>query len=67
MYANTDLHTHCACSQFHAHELPVRAHVYADRVCHRVRDYVLHINVFLVLYYLTLHYIKIYDSCQYNQ
>ena len=63
MYANTGLHTRCACSQFCARELPVCARVEADRVCHRVRDYVLYVNIFLVLYYLTLYYIKICDSC----
>ena len=39
-------------------ELPVRARVYADRVRHRVRDYVLYVHILLVLYYLTLYYIK---------
>ena len=38
---------------FFASELPVRAHMYADCVCHRVCDYVLYENNFLVLYYLT--------------
>ena len=57
MYTNTGLHTRQACSQFCARELPVRARMYADRVCHRVRHYVLYINIFLVLYYLTLYYI----------
>ena len=61
--ANTGLHTRRARSQFRAHELSVRARVYADHVRHRVRDYVLYVNIFLVLYYLTLHYIKICDSC----
>ena len=56
MYANTGWHTHRARSQFRARELPVRARVYADRVRHRVRDYVLYVNIFLVLYYLTLYY-----------
>ena len=59
VYANTDLHTCCARSQFHARELPVHARVYADPVLHRVCDYV---NIFLVLYYLTLYNIKICDS-----
>ena len=63
MYANTGLCTHHAHSQFRAHELPVRARVYTDHVCHRVCDYVLYVNIFLVLYYLTLYYIKICDSC----
>ena len=63
VYANTGLHTCCACSQFRARELPVCACVEADCVCHRVRDYVLYINIFLVLYYLTLYFIKIWDSC----
>ena len=63
MYANTGLRTRRARSQFRARELPVRARVYADRVRHRVRDYVLYVNIFLVLYYLTLYYIKICDSC----
>ena len=63
MYANTGLHIHHACSQFHAYGLPVCACVYADHVHHHVRDYVLYINISLVLYYLTLYYIKICDSC----
>ena len=63
MYANTGLRTHRARSQFRAHELPVRARLYADHVHHRVCDYVLYVNIFLVLYYLTLYYIKIFDSC----
>ena len=63
MYANTGLHTCHAHSQFRAHELPVHAHMYADRVRHHVRDYVLCINIFLVLYYLTLYYIEICHSC----
>ena len=53
MYANTGLRTRRARSQFRARELPVRARVYADRVRHRVRDYVLYVKIFLVLYYLT--------------
>ena len=64
---NTGLSTRRARSQFRARELPVRACVYADRVRHRVRDYVLYVNIFLVLYYLTLYYIKICDSCEDNQ
>ena len=63
MYANTGLRTRRARSQFRARELPVRARVYADRVRHRERDYVLFVNIFLVLYYLTLYYIKICDPC----
>ena len=63
MYANTGLYTRCRRSQFRARELPVRARVYADRVCHRVRDYVLYVNIMLVLHYLILYYIKICDSC----
>ena len=63
VYANTGLRTRRARSQFRARELPVRTRVYADRVRHRVRDYVLYVNIFLVLYYLTLYYIKICDSC----
>ena len=63
MYANTGLRTRRARSQFRACELPVHARVYADCVRHRVRDYVLYVNIFLVLYYLTLNYIKICDSC----
>ena len=63
MYANTGLHTHRACSQFCAREVPVRARVYPDRVRHPVRDCVLFVNIFLVLFYLTLYYIKICDSC----
>ena len=39
-------------SQFRAHELPVHACMYADCVHHRVRDYVLYVNIYLVLYYL---------------
>ena len=66
MYAITGLHTHCARSQFHARELPVSAHVYVDHVHHCVRNYVLYINIFLVLHYLTLYYIEICDSCKYN-
>ena len=62
-YANTGLVTRFARSQFCARELPVCAHVYTDRVYHHVRDYVLYVNIFLVLYYLTLYYIKICDSC----
>ena len=61
MYANTDLRTR-ARSQFSAPELPVSARVYADRVRHCVRDYVLYVNIFLMLYYLTLYYIKICGS-----
>ena len=63
MYPNTGLHTHHACSQFPTRELPVHARMYADCVRHHVRDYVLYINISLVLYYLTLYYIKICDSC----
>ena len=63
MYANTSLRTHRTHSQFRERELPVFAHVYADHVRHCVRDYVLYVNIFLVLYYLTLYYIKICDSC----
>ena len=63
MYANAGLCTRRACSQFCVRELPVRARLYADRVCHRICDYVLYVNIFLVLYYLTLYYIKICDSC----
>ena len=63
MYPNTGLRTRHARSQFRARELPVRTRVYADCVRHRVRDYVLYINISLVLYYLTLYYIKICDSC----
>ena len=66
-YANTGLRTHGAHSQFRARELPVRARVYVDCVRHRVRDYVLYVNIFLVLYYLTLYFIQICDSYQYNQ
>ena len=59
--ANTGLHTHRARSQFCARELPVQAHMYADRACHGVRDYVLYINIFLVMYiispYTTLKYV----------
>ena len=50
------VHNH-ARIQFCARELPVREHVYADHVCHRVHDYVLYVNIFLVLYCLTLYYI----------
>ena len=53
MYANTGLRTCHACSQFRAHELPVHACMYADCVRHRVYNYVLYVNNFLVLYYLT--------------
>ena len=63
MYVNTGLRARRARSQFRARELPVRTRVYADRVCHRVRDYVLYVNTFLVLYYVTLYYIKICDFC----
>ena len=63
VYVNTGLCTRRACSQFRARELPMRARVYADHVRHRVRDYVLYVNIFLVSYYLTLSYIKICDSC----
>ena len=49
-------------SQFCVRELPVRTRVYADRVRHCIRDYVLYVNIFLVLYYLILYYIKICDS-----
>ena len=45
MYANTGLHTCCAHSQFCAHELPVRACMYADHLCHQVHDYVLYVNI----------------------
>ena len=58
MYTNTGLRMRCAHSQFCARELPVRKHVYTDRVRHPVCDYVLYVNVFLVLYHLTLYYIK---------
>ena len=67
MYANTGLRTHCARSQLCALEIPVHVRLYADRVCHHVCDYVLYVNIFIVLYYLTLYYIEICDSCQYNQ
>ena len=63
MYANTGLRTRRARSQFRARELPVHARVNADRARHRVPDYVFYVNIFLVLYYLTLCYIKICDSC----
>ena len=63
LYANTGLGTRRARNQFRARELPVRARMYADLVRHRVRDYVLYVNIFLELYYLTLYYIKICDSC----
>ena len=63
VYANTGLRTRRARSQFRARELPVRARVYADRVRQRVRDCVLYVNIFLVLYYLTLYYIKMCISC----
>ena len=63
VYANTGLVTRCARSQFCARELPVCARMYTDHVCHHVCDYVLYVNIFLVLYYLTLYYIKICDSC----
>ena len=63
VYANTGLRTSRARSQFRARELPVHARVYTDRVRHHVRDYVLYVNIFLVLYYLTSYYIKICDSC----
>ena len=63
MHAITGLHTHHACSQFDAHELPVCARMNVDCVRHCIRDYVLYVNIFLVLYYLTLYYIKICDSC----
>ena len=56
MYAGTDLCTHHPCIQFCARELPVRARVYVDCV-HHVCDYVVYVNIFLVLYYLTLYYI----------
>ena len=59
MYANIGLRTRRARSQFCARELPVCVRVYADRV----QDYVLYVNIFQVLYYLTLYYIKICDSC----
>ena len=61
IYANTGLCTHHACHQFRACELPVCASIYADCVCHCVCDYVLYVNIFPVLYYLTLYYIKICD------
>ena len=67
VYANTGLRTRRARSQFRPRELPVRARVYANHVRHRVRDHVLYVNIFLVLYYLTSYYIKICDSCYYNQ
>ena len=61
MYANTGLCTRRACSQFCQHELPVQASMYADRACHGVCDYVLYINIFLVMYiispYTTLKYV----------
>ena len=63
VYTNTGLLTRRAHSQFRARELPMVARVYVDCICHRVRNYVLYINIFLVLYYLTLYYIKICDSC----
>ena len=63
VYADTGLCTRHARSQFRARELRVRARVYADRVHRRVRDYVLYVNFFLALYYHTLYYIKICDSC----
>ena len=59
VYANTGLGTRCACNQFRSRELPVRTCVYADRVRHRVRGYELHVDIFLVLYYLTLYYFRI--------
>ena len=62
VYANTGLRTRRARSQFRARELPVRERVYADRVRYRVRYYLLYVNIFLVLHYLTLYYIKICDS-----
>ena len=63
MYANAGLRTSRARSQFCARELPVSARVYADCVRHRVRGYVLYVNIFLVLYYLNFYCIKICDSC----
>ena len=61
MHVNTG--TRRVRSQFRAPELPVRAHVCADCVRHRVRDYAFCVNIFLVLYHLTLWYITICDSC----
>ena len=63
VYVDTGLRTRRARSQFRARELRVRARVYADRVRRRVRGYVLYVNFFVVLYYHTLYYIKICDSC----
>ena len=60
MYTNTGLHTRRARSRFCARELPVAGRMYS---LHRVYDYVLYVNIFLGLYYLTLYYIKICDSC----
>ena len=54
MYDNTGLRTRRARSQFRARELPVSARVYADRVRQPERDYVLCVNIFLVLYYLIM-------------
>ena len=63
MYVNTALHTRRVRSQFRARKLPVRTRVDADRVRHRVRDYKLYVNIFLLLYYHSLYYIKMCDSC----
>ena len=63
VYANTGLRIPHARSQFRARELPVHACVYEDRVCHYEHHYVLNINISLVLYYITLYYIKICGSC----
>ena len=61
VYANTDLCTQCAHSQFCARKLPVDACVYADCVHHHVHDYVLYVNIFLVFFiilpYTTLKYV----------
>ena len=63
MYANTGLRSRRARSQFCVRKFPVRARVYADRLRQCVPDYVLYVNIFLVLYYLTLYCIEICDSC----
>ena len=60
---NTGLRARCARSQLCAQELPECACLYVDCVGHHVRDYVLYMNIFLVLYYLTLYYINICNSC----
>ena len=60
---NTGLCTRRARSQLCAQELPECACLYVDCVGHHVCDYVLYMNIFLVLYYLTLYYIKICNSC----